>query len=312
MHKLVPAAMLALTELLRAPMSHSASRPCYSFSRLDDHYASIQHAYREQGYVVIEDVFDSDDMDAVVTQAMELSAADMKLSNDDDTASNSNQPGEASKAGYLVDCDPTGNLAPAPRKIDGCFLKSQQFRQVAMSEKLRLVVATVMDAAATQDRMPAERPEATQPLLFADQAFMKPPRVGSAKPYHQDNFYFKCDPVDEVVTCWIALDDATEENGCLRYIEGSHLGGQLMHSPVQGDPHNLVPAGNQIDMSSEMQAPVRKGGVILHHGHTLHCSGENRSSRWRRSYATHWISQRVSSTSATTLASPIFKSAEWR
>ena len=180
--------------------------------------------------------------------------------------------------------------------------------------RLRQLVATAIDARATAAGSVEEEERITEPLLFADQAFMKPPKLGSPKPYHQDNFYFECSPVDDVITCWVALDDATEENGCLRYIRASHRDGLLKHAPVPGDPNqsNLVPSMDDVDLSREVPAPVRKGGVILHHGLTLHASRENRSERWRRSYATHWASQRATTTSATTFEAPLFETAEWR
>ena len=40
-------------------------------------------------------------------------------------------------------------------------------------------------------------------------------------------------------------------------------------------------------------ARVRKGGVVFHHGNTLHTSGRNESDRWRRGYATHWVTSAV-------------------
>ena len=54
--------------------------------------------------------------------------------------------------------------------------------------------------------------------IFLDQTLCKPARVGSAKPPHQDSAYWtRIDPPD-IVTCWMALDDSTEGNGCMRFI----------------------------------------------------------------------------------------------
>src|SRR2546423_1153167 len=58
--------------------------------------------------------------------------------------------------------------------------------------------------------------------LYADQALLKPPFVGSEKLPHQDNAYFRVEPPSAVITCWCALDDATVENGCMHYLAGSH------------------------------------------------------------------------------------------
>src|SRR5581483_3348964 len=66
--------------------------------------------------------------------------------------------------------------------------------------------------------------------LFGEQLFMKPPG-GVEKPYHQDSPYFHIEPM-ALVSAWIALDDVTEENGCLKVIPGSHTLGPLPHSDV--------------------------------------------------------------------------------
>ncbi|MEL0342461.1 MAG: phytanoyl-CoA dioxygenase family protein, partial [Deltaproteobacteria bacterium] len=64
--------------------------------------------------------------------------------------------------------------------------------------------------------------------LFGDQLFMKPPG-GVEKTSHQDSPYFPISPMN-LITCWIALEDVTEENGCMKFIPGSHQLGALPHS----------------------------------------------------------------------------------
>jgi ectoine hydroxylase-related dioxygenase (phytanoyl-CoA dioxygenase family) len=122
--------------------------------------------------------------------------------------------------------------------------------------------------------------------LFVDQALLKPPSVGSPKPAHQDNAYFKVRPHDAVITCWCAIDDATLENGCMRYLPGTHKLGLLDHKQIEGTPH-LVPEG--YDVSQAVPVPLRAGGVAFHHGLTLHLSLENRSATWRRSFICHYV-----------------------
>jgi len=135
--------------------------------------------------------------------------------------------------------------------------------------------------------------------LVTDQIFMKPPHFGSAKPYHQDNYYFECEPVDQVISAWVALDDADADNGCVRYIDGSHKLGMLPHDPVPDVHHTFVPPPELIDLSKESLGVVRKGGVAIHHSMTLHTSHRNASDRWRRGYASHWVTREVTSTSET-------------
>src|SRR5438067_268260 len=55
--------------------------------------------------------------------------------------------------------------------------------------------------------------------LFNASYFCKAPRNGSPVLWHQDRWYW---PIkSDVVTLWLAIDDSTPENGCLRVIPGS-------------------------------------------------------------------------------------------
>jgi ectoine hydroxylase-related dioxygenase (phytanoyl-CoA dioxygenase family) len=121
--------------------------------------------------------------------------------------------------------------------------------------------------------------------LYENQALLKPPSLGSAKPAHQDNAYFKVKPADALITAWGAVDDATLENGCMRYFAGTHKLGPIKHNWVEGTPHQ-VPEGFQVD--DAVPVPLKAGGVVFHHSLTLHLSLENTSPNWRRSFICHF------------------------
>lgn len=91
------------------------------------------------------------------------------------------------------------------------------------------------------------------------------------------------------------MDDVDEENGCMRYIDGSHREPLVPHVPQPGNPFNLEPDPSLIDLSRESLAPVREGGVVFHHSMTLHGSHRKESDRWRRAYASHWVTENVKS-----------------
>ena len=217
--------------------------------------------FSERGWLVVEGVYGPEEADEVARLAVET-ADSMDV--------------EESMAGYLLDRSESGESAP--RKIDSPYLRNPMFRDFALDGRLRDILRQLTGE---------------EPLLKSDQLFMKPPRFGSEKPYHQDNFYFRCTPGGHVITAWIALDDVDEENGCLRYISGSHKKGIIDHVEVLGQPYNLAPPDDLIDWEMEASAPVRKGGVVFHHSETLHSSRRNTSDRWRRGYATHWVTASV-------------------
>ena len=222
--------------------------------------------YWEKGWAVAEGVFSREEADRIAQIALDLSQEELSREGDD----------------YVVDKSADGEIAP--RKIDRPFLKRSEFQAFVLDKRLTRMLGELLGA---------------PPLLSGDQIFMKPPHFGSAKPYHQDNFYFQCDPGDHVITAWIALDDVGEENGCLRYIDGSHKEGIIAHEAVPGEPYNLVPPPELIDLQRESLALVKKGGIVFHHSEALHTSHRNESDRWRRGYATHWVTADVTSTKAT-------------
>jgi phytanoyl-CoA hydroxylase len=121
------------------------------------------------------------------------------------------------------------------------------------------------------------------------QVFFKPPEGGGPKPAHQDNFYFGPNDPEGVVTAWIALDDATLENGCLFFGDGTNRGPVYPHEAPAEEPFNLQLPAAILARQPMTPAPVPRGGVSFHHGNTFHQSGPNVSSRWRRAIALHYV-----------------------
>lgn len=116
--------------------------------------------------------------------------------------------------------------------------------------------------------------------------FNKPPASGSPTPPHQDNYYFNLTP-SNVVTLWLALDDVDDENGCLRYVRGSHHHGVRPHnrSNVLGFSQGISNYG-EADEMEEVAIHLNPGDVVAHHGNTIHRAEPNRSpNRHRRAFA---------------------------
>ena len=125
--------------------------------------------------------------------------------------------------------------------------------------------------------------------LFGDQLFMKPPG-GIEKTYHQDSPYFSIEPM-AMITAWVALDDVDEDNGCMYVIPGSHLHGAVDHSEpwMVGERRDMRIPDEVIDRDRERPITLRAGGCSFHHGLLQHRSGPNRSDRFRRGMATHYM-----------------------
>lgn len=116
--------------------------------------------------------------------------------------------------------------------------------------------------------------------------FNKPPNTNHVTPPHQDNYYFCLKP-PKVLTMWLALDPIDEENGCLRYIRGSHNDGLRPHHRTKtlGFSQGLSDFGQQ-DTDREVAMTVQPNDLLIHHGQTIHRADANNSStRHRRSFA---------------------------
>jgi len=116
----------------------------------------------------------------------------------------------------------------------------------------------------------------------------KPPRIGDSLPWHQDEAYW--DPAFEYVAlgCWMPLDPATLESGCMSFIPGSHRGEVRFHRHLGDDPKVHALVIDEVDASSAVPVLVAPGGAVFHHCRILHRSGPNRSARVRRAYANEW------------------------
>ncbi len=116
--------------------------------------------------------------------------------------------------------------------------------------------------------------------------FNKPPGTQHVTPPHQDNFYF-CLAPSNVVTIWLALDPVDAENGCLRYVAGSHRCGFRAHSKskILGFSQGITDYSHE-DFAREVPIPLVPGDAVAHHGMTLHRADANMSlTRHRRSFA---------------------------
>lgn len=120
----------------------------------------------------------------------------------------------------------------------------------------------------------------------APEWFNKPPNTHHVTPPHQDNYYFCLAPAN-VVTIWLALDAVDAENGCLRYVVGSHRHGFRAHSKsrILGFSQGITDYSHE-DFSREAAVCLRPGDAVAHHGMTIHRADANLSAtRHRRSFA---------------------------
>ena len=128
--------------------------------------------------------------------------------------------------------------------------------------------------------------------MWEDQMIYKPAYdAKTALAWHQDyTFWNHVGPAD-MSTCWIALDDATVDNGCMHVIPGSHLWHMRYNreDAVVDDPHWLlqqegIPDGTDL---TPVSCEVKAGHCHFHHCRTFHGSYGNKTDNPRRSYIMH-------------------------
>jgi ectoine hydroxylase-related dioxygenase (phytanoyl-CoA dioxygenase family) len=95
----------------------------------------------------------------------------------------------------------------------------------------------------------------------------------------------------EVVTLWLAADDSTPENGCLRVIPGTqHL--EFFEILERKDVDNVLSSGideNVVDASKAVDIILKAGDVSIHHPNVIHGSDANHSDKWRRGLTIRYI-----------------------
>jgi len=117
--------------------------------------------------------------------------------------------------------------------------------------------------------------------LDFDMLIDKAPRTNTATPWHQDCAYWIDLPDKRAASIWLALDEATLENGCMWYVPGSH------RQPIR--PHRSAGTGGgalvcDADESEGVAVPLKPGSAVIHAGGTLHYARGNSTDGHRRAF----------------------------
>ena len=118
--------------------------------------------------------------------------------------------------------------------------------------------------------------------LYTDQLMMKPRFHGTVTGWHQDSASWPNFVPQKAVSCWVALDDATVENGCMTVLPGSHKWG-----PINHDLKDVFMA--HPDISDPKPIEIKAGHCMFHAGLNLHKTGANTTPNRRRGLALHYL-----------------------
>ncbi len=228
-----------------------------SFDGVTD--ADIQY-FHQNGYLVIEDAFTKDEVKDALDGMVHL----MDGKNPDFRAIQF-EPTLA-KVKDEMDKD---ERRDAIRKIFNYVNYEPRLNAIAAHTGLLGILERIMD---------------DKPVLFQDMALVKPPRFGSEKPWHQDCAYFNLEEGTTVVGVWIALDEATAENGCMHIIPGSHNEGPMIHFKRR----DWQICDTHVPVARDTVVPLQPGGCLFWHGLTHHGSPVNRTPKRRRALQLHY------------------------
>jgi phytanoyl-CoA hydroxylase len=210
--------------------------------------------FAKDGYLVVENILSPKQLTTLRAKITELQSAPIDA-----------------KDGVVRQTE--GETGPL-RKLNALVPTSPWFRALASAPAITDIACELTD-------------HAEELWLYSDQVFLKPAHCGSEKPLHQDNSYFRVEPMTRGITCWVAIDDATIENGCMRYIPASHKLGLVPHREL-GSALHLTPDDPKY-MGTEIHVPIPAGAAIFHHLCTMHSSGANTSDKSRRAWALHFV-----------------------
>jgi len=128
-------------------------------------------------------------------------------------------------------------------------------------------------------------------ILWGCHVFCKPAAEGFETPWHQDGHYWPIRPLANC-TVWVALEESTKENGCLRVIPRSHVG-QVLHPHLHEDRTDLTlnqrMADGVFDEADAVDLELQPGQMSLHDVYMIHGAAANTSAKRRTGVALRYM-----------------------
>jgi ectoine hydroxylase-related dioxygenase (phytanoyl-CoA dioxygenase family) len=214
-----------------------------------------QDRYAADGYVIIEGLFNDEEVAYYCEHYMRMRVAGSYPGDDAGVASSSTDP-----------------LRRFPRLIH-----MHRWDDVSLSWLLEARLNQALTS------LLGREPYAVQTMLYFK------PAGARGQALHQDNYYLRVQP-GTCMAAWMALDDCDEENGCMQVVAGSHRWPLLC--TVEADTKQsftdvTVPLPPDVTPSA---VPMRAGDVLFFNGQLIHGSFPNTSTnRFRRALIGHYI-----------------------
>ena len=128
-------------------------------------------------------------------------------------------------------------------------------------------------------------------IVWGSRIFSKAPQTGRATPWHQDGEYWPIRPL-ATATVWIAIDESTENNGCLKILTGSNRAKMLLpHQSLSGKGAALDKEikSEFIESKDVLSVPLEPGQMVIFDVFTAHGASPNLSNQRRAGFAIRYM-----------------------
>ena len=239
-----------------------------SLDRVTDEHVAY---YRDNGFLVIQNAFALEKINAARNGMMDL--IDGKCPEFTEAAALEPEKNFMQFEGSMknsLNTIPVEERRNAVRKIQHFVDYEPRLKALTEDSELLAVVSKLINA---------------KPELFANQALVKPARIGREKPWHQDHAFFNLPMGTSIVGCWIALDKAMPENGCMHVKPRTHKEGPVVHFKKR----DWQICDADLDLSRDVMIPLNPGGLLFFDGLMQHGTPANKTSFRRRALQFHYI-----------------------
>jgi chlorinating enzyme len=129
--------------------------------------------------------------------------------------------------------------------------------------------------------------------LWSSHFICKPPGIGKRVPWHEDSAYWGTvlDPM-EVITVWLAIDQSTPSNGCMRVIPRTHHNGYSEYAPVANPDKQVFHIEikqDKVEESKAVDMTLQPNECSIHHAKLIHGSNANTSNLRRCGYTMRYV-----------------------
>lgn len=178
-------------------------------------------------------------------------------------------------------CDAPSEARDQPYKLNDLFLSLDEIRNMVAGPELAHILSSLLGGF----------PMVCNSLNF---------EFGSQQDYHFDTFYMPSPTPNKMVASWVALENATNENGPLRYYPGSHKippykfsDGRTIINYDEMDAFNAYMEKEIRERELEPQVLLaKKGDVLIWHSQLFHGGSPIlNKQKTRKSLVTHYFTR---------------------